>query len=62
MVRNELSRINGIMHRLKYYFPQNIVITLYNFLFAPQFNDGSLTHYFWGQAGGNLDKIQKKIY
>ena len=29
MVRNKLSRINGILHRLKYIYPQNILITLY---------------------------------
>ena len=57
MVRNKLSRINGILHRLKYYLPQNILITLYKFLFTPHVNYGSL---LWGQAGENLDKIQKK--
>ena len=57
MVRNKLSRINGILHRLKYYFPQNILITLYKSLFTPHINYGSL---LWGQAGGNLDKLQKK--
>ena len=54
MVRNKLSRINGILHRLKYYFPQNILITLYKSLFTPHINYGSL---LWGQAGGNLDKL-----
>ena len=39
MVRNKLSRINGILHRLKYYLPQNILITLYKFLFAPHVNE-----------------------
>ena len=57
MVRNKLSRINGILHRLKYYFPRNILITLYKSLFTPHINYGSL---LWGQAGENLDKIQKK--
>ena len=57
MVRNKLSRINGILHRLKYYFPQNILITLYKSLFTPHVNYGSL---LWRQAGENLDKIQKK--
>ena len=34
MVSNKLSRINGILHRLKYLYPQNILITLYkSFLF-----------------------------
>ena len=54
MVRNKLSRINGILHRLKYYFPQNILMTLYKSLFTLHINYGSL---LWGQAGENLDKI-----
>ena len=57
MVRNKLSRINGILHRLKYYFPQKILITLYKSLFTPHVNYGSL---LWGEAGEKLDKIQKK--
>ena len=57
MVRNKLSRINGILHRLKYYFPRNILITLYKSLFTPHINYGLL---LWGQAGENLDKIRKK--
>ena len=28
MVRNKLSRINGIIHRLKYLYPQNILVTI----------------------------------
>ena len=57
MVRNKLSRINGILHRLKYSYPQNVLITLYTSLFVPHINYGSL---LWGHAGRALDKIQKK--
>ena len=57
MVRNKLSRINGILNRLKYIYPQNVLITLYKSLFVPHINYGSL---LWGHAGGALDKIQKK--
>ena len=57
MVRNKLSRINGILHRLKYIYPQNVLITLYKSLIVPHINYGSL---LWGHAGGSLDKIQKK--
>ena len=49
MVRNKLSRINGILHRLKYTYPQNILITLYKSLFVPHINYGSL---LWGHAVG----------
>ena len=59
MVRNKLSRINGILHRLKYIYQQNILITLYKSLFVPHINYGSL---LWRQAGGALDKIQKRLF
>ena len=54
MVRNKLSRINDILHRLKYIYPQNVLITLYKSLFVPHINYESLV---WGHAGGALDKI-----
>ena len=57
MVRKKLSRMNGILHRLKYIYPQNVLITLYKSLFVPHINYGSL---LLGHAGGALDKIQKK--
>ena len=57
MVRNKLSRINGILHRLKYQYPENILVTLYKSLFIPHINYGSL---LWGQVGESIDKIQKK--
>ena len=57
-VRNKLSRINGILHRLKYIYLQNILITLYKSLSVPHINCGSL---LWGHAWGALDKIQKKV-
>ena len=41
MARNKL-RINGILHRLKYIYPQNILITLYKSLFISHINYGSL--------------------
>ena len=47
------ARINGILHKLKYIYPQNILITLYKSLFVPHINYGSL---LWGHAGGTLDK------
>ena len=56
MVRNKLSRFNGIPHRLKYIYSQSILITLHKSLFVPHINYGSL---LWGHADGALDKIQK---
>ena len=58
MVRNKLSHINGILHRLKYIYPQSVLITLYKFLFVAYINYGSL---LWGHAGGALDKIKKRL-
>ena len=58
MVRNKLSRINGILHRLKYQYPQNILVTLYKSLFIPHINYSSL---LWGQVGESIDKIQRRL-
>ena len=57
MVRNKLSRINGILHRLKYLYPQNILVTIYKSLIIPHISYGSL---LWGQVGESLDTIQKR--
>ena len=38
MVTNKLSRINEILHRLKYQYPQNILVTLYKSLFISHIN------------------------
>ena len=45
MVRNKLSRINGLMHRLKYIYSQNDLITLYKSFIVAHINYGSL---LWG--------------
>ena len=29
MITNKLSRINGVLHRLKFIFPKNILLTIY---------------------------------
>ena len=41
MFSKKLSRINGTLYRLKYLYPQNILITLYKSLFIPNINYGS---------------------
>ena len=58
MVRNKLSRSNGILHKLKYYFPQKILITLYKSLFTPQLIMG---HYFGVKQTRNWIKFRKKL-
>ena len=57
MNSNKPSRIKGILLRLKYLYPQNILITLYKSLFIPHINYGSL---LWGHVGESIDKIQQK--
>ena len=46
MVTGKLSKINGILNRLKYTYPSQVLLTLYKSLFAPHINYGSLV---WGQ-------------
>ena len=53
LVINKLSKINGILYRLKYVYPKNVLLTIYNSLFVPHINYGSLV---WGT---NIDRIQK---
>ena len=57
MVTNKLSKIIGILHRLKYVYPESILITIYNSLFVPHVNYGSLV---WGTNIKRLGILQKK--
>ena len=56
MARNKLSLINGILHRLKYIYPQSILITLYKSLFVPHINYGSL---LWDMRGSIRQNTKK---
>ena len=38
MITNKLSKIIGILHRLKYIYPKHILLTIYNSLFIPHIN------------------------
>ena len=58
MVTNKLSKITGILNRLKYIYPQNILLTLYNSLFASHINYGSLV---WGTNVNRISKVQKRV-
>ena len=58
MVRNKISRINGILHRLKYYFPQNILITLYKSCLLLILIMG---HYFGDKKAGTWINFRKKL-
>ena len=42
MVTGKLSKINGILNRLKYIYPPHVLLTIYKSLFVPHINYGSL--------------------
>ena len=56
MVRNKLSRINGILHRFKYIYPQNVLITLYKSFLFPTL---TMDHCFGDMRGENWTKFKK---
>ena len=58
MVTGKLSKINGILNRLKYNYPMNVLLTIYKSLFVPHINYGSLV---WGQNFNSISKLQKKV-
>ena len=45
MLTNKLSRVIGILNRLKYIYPQRILLTVYNSLFMSHVNYGII---LWG--------------
>ena len=57
MITNKLSKIIGILHRMRYIFPQRILLTIYNSLFVPHINFGSLV---WGANIKRIGDVQKK--
>ena len=57
MITSKLSKIIGILHRLKYMYPKHILLTIYNSLFIPRVNFGSLV---WGTTFERITKLQKK--
>ncbi len=57
MITNKLSKINGILYRLKYIFPKYILLTIYKSLFVPYINFGSLV---WGTKIERIETMQKR--
>ena len=57
MITNKLSKISGVLHRLTYIYPQNILETIYKSLFIPHINYGLL---LWGRNLDSVAKLQKK--
>ena len=57
MISNKLSKINGVLHRLKYIFPKHIMLSVYKSLFMPHMSYGS---FVWGHNFDAIYKLQKK--
>ena len=57
MITNKLSKIIGILCRLKYIYRKHILLTIYNSLIIPHGNFDSLV---WGTTIERISKLQKK--
>ena len=57
MVSNKISKVIGILYRLKYVFPESVLFTLYNSLIVWYINYGLL---LWGVDCHKLETLQKK--
>ena len=53
----KLSRTLGIINKLKYVLPRNVLLQLYNSLFLPHVNYGIL---IWGHNYERIEKLQKR--
>ena len=58
MVTNKLSKISGVLHRLKYIYPQHVLVAIYKSLFILHLNYGSL---LWGHNFDIVSKLQKSV-
>ena len=56
-VSNKIVRIIGIMNKLKFTLPQNILINIYNSLIIPHINYCIL---LWGSENSRVSKLQKR--
>ena len=57
MVSNKISKVIGILYRLKYVFPESVLFTFYNSLIVSYINYGLL---LWGVDCHKLETLQKK--
>jgi hypothetical protein len=58
IIRQKISRVSGIMNKLKHFLPLATLVTLYNSLILPHLNYGVL---LWGSKADKLEKIQKRV-
>ena len=57
MVGNKISKVTGILYRLKNVFPENVLFVLYNSLIVSYINYGFL---LWGIHSHKLKLLQKR--
>ena len=57
MLTNNLSRVTGILNRLKYIYQQHILLKIYNSLFISHVNYDML---LWGSCSKKNENLQKK--
>ena len=57
MVGNKISKVTGILYRLKNVFPEKVLFVLYNSLIVSYMNYGLL---LWGIHSHKLELLQKK--
>ena len=57
MIANKLSKIIGILKRLRYVYPEQVLLQIYNSLFMAHINYGLLV---WGVDTDRIFKLQKK--
>ena len=58
MVTNKVFNISGVLHRLKYIYPQHVLVAIYKSLFISHPNYRSL---LWGHNFDTVSKLQKKV-
>ena len=58
-VANKISRVIGILFRLKNISPKEILLTLYNTLIHSYINYGLLV---WGIESSRIEVLEKKTY
>ena len=56
-IGTKVSRIIGLLHKLKYVFPNNILHSIYNSLIMPYLNYSLLA---WGTMSNKIELLQKK--
>ena len=57
VISSKLTKTIGVLNRLRYEYPEEILLTLYNTLILPHLNYCAL---LWGTNTGNIHKFAEK--